>query len=236
MMGAMNGRHGALLLVIGWLVLAGVATAGRVMTSLDADWRFALGDHPAANVAGFDDSAWRWVDVPHDWAFEAEFDPDGAQTDKGGYKPGGIGCYRKSFDVPAGLAGKRVWVEFDGVYMDSTVWINGVKSIHLYKELIKEREYIISKQFLRSATSVGANVFEASAASSRKDFVHKMSIASKEARETYYWLILLNEGQVVNVSVDVQIRDIRNIINVLTAIVKTTKDSLETKNNLKLKT
>ncbi len=101
-----------------------------------------------------------------------------------------------------------------------------LKSIHLYKELTKEKEFIISKQFLRSATSVGANVFEASAASSRKDFVNKMSIASKEARESYYWLKLLKEGQMVNTGVDDHIEDIRNIINVLTAIVKTTKRSL----------
>ncbi len=102
-----------------------------------------------------------------------------------------------------------------------------LSSIHLYQELIKEREYIISKQFLRSATSVGANVFEASAASSRKDFVYKMSVASKEARETYYWLILLNKGQLVSVGVDAQMRDIRIIINVLTAIVKTTRERLD---------
>ncbi len=99
-------------------------------------------------------------------------------------------------------------------------------SIKLYKELIRQKEFIISKQFLRSATSIGANVFEASAASSRKDFINKMTIASKEARESYYWLILLKEGKLVNVSVEVQIDDIRNIINVLTAIVKTTKESL----------
>ena len=101
-----------------------------------------------------------------------------------------------------------------------------LKSIYLYKELTKEKEFIISKQFLRSATSVGANVFEASAASSRKDFVNKMSIASKEARESYYWLRLLKESQLANIGVDDQIEDIRNIINVLTAIVKTTKRSL----------
>ena len=102
-----------------------------------------------------------------------------------------------------------------------------LKSIQLYKELTKEKEFIISKQLLRSATSIGANVFEASAASSRKDFANKMSIASKEARESYYWLKLLKEGKMVNTEVDDQIKDIRNIINVLTAIVKTTRQSLK---------
>ena len=59
-------------------------------------------------------------------------------------------------------------------------------SIELYKVLLHHREYVLSKQFLRSSTSIGANVQEASAAQSRKDFLSKMSIASKEARETHY--------------------------------------------------
>ena len=102
-------------------------------------------------------------------------------------------------------------------------------AIKLYRELINKKEYIISKQLLRSATSIGANVFEASAASSRKDFINKMTIASKEARESYYWLILLSEGKLVEVQVEDQMKDISSIINILTAIVKTTKDNLELK-------
>ena len=67
--------------------------------------------------------------------------------------------------------------------------------IRLYKELKIENEFILSKQLLRSGTSVGANVQEATAAFSKKDFAHKMSIASKEDRETKYWLQLLNESE-----------------------------------------
>ncbi len=63
--------------------------------------------------------------------------------------------------------------------------------IELYKTLQQEKEFIISKQLLRAATSIGANVCEAEAAESRVDFTHKMSIASNEARETKYWLMLL---------------------------------------------
>lgn len=65
-----------------------------------------------------------------------------------------------------------------------------LKVIGLYKELIKQNEYVLSKQLLRSATSIGANVEEANAAQTKKDFIMKMSIASKEARETRYWLRL----------------------------------------------
>ena len=102
-------------------------------------------------------------------------------------------------------------------------------SIKLYKELTSKKEFIISKQLLRSATSIGANIFEASAASSKKDFINKMTIASKEARETYYWLILLREGKLVDVNVENHTKTICNIINVLTAIVKTSKENLELK-------
>lgn len=64
-------------MMVAWLWVAGEAPAGgRVVTNLDDDWRFALGDHRAAKGAGFDDSDWRWIDVPHDWAFEADFDPE----------------------------------------------------------------------------------------------------------------------------------------------------------------
>ena len=102
-----------------------------------------------------------------------------------------------------------------------------LKALELHKQLIKEREYIISKQLLRSSTSIGANVFEASAAASRKDFVYKMTIASKEARETYFWLKLLDKGNVATVSLKGYLEDINHIIRILTAIVKTTQNSIK---------
>ena len=102
-----------------------------------------------------------------------------------------------------------------------------LKMLELYKQQAKENEYIISKQLLRSSTSIGANVFEASAAVSRKDFANKMAIASKEARETYYWLKLLEDGNLVNISVKEYILDINKIIRILTAIVKTTNMNKE---------
>lgn len=66
-----------------------------------------------------------------------------------------------------------------------------VRLIPLYKKLLENHEYIISRQLMRSGTSVGANVQEATAAQSRRDFINKMSIAAKEAKETRYWLIIL---------------------------------------------
>ena len=72
-----------------------------------------------------------------------------------------------------------------------------LKSINLYKKLIAKNEFVLSKQFLRSATSIGANIEEANAGYSKKDFSAKMSIASKEARETLYWLKLLEAGNFI---------------------------------------
>ena len=99
--------------------------------------------------------------------------------------------------------------------------------IKLYKKLRSEKEYIISKQLLRSATSIGANVHEASAGFSKRDFAHKMSIASKEARETQYWLKILKDGKMVNYDLTKYMDEIQSIINITTAIVKTTQKSLK---------
>lgn len=81
-----------------------------------------------------------------------------------------------------------------------------LKIIQLYKKLQLENEFVISKQVLRSGTSIGANIQEASAAFSKKDFIHKMSIASKEARETKYWLRLINKSNLTNINVDEQLK------------------------------
>ena len=67
--------------------------------------------------------------------------------------------------------------------------------IRLYKSLLKQNEFVLSKQLLRSGTSIGANVEEALAGQSRADFLSKMSIASKEARETHYWLRLIRDNE-----------------------------------------
>ncbi len=101
--------------------------------------------------------------------------------------------------------------------------------IILYRKLIKHNEFVLSKQLLRSGTSIGANVFEASAAITKRDFAHKMSIASKEARETYYWLKLLKDSELTEIDLSSHIKDVKSIIFVLTAIVKTTQGRLNKK-------
>ena len=104
--------------------------------------------------------------------------------------------------------------------------------ISLYKILIERKEFIISKQLLRSATSIGANVEEAVAAQSRKDFIHKMSIASKEARETKYWIRLLEQSKLVETDYSSALINVDHILNILTKIVKTTSESTAVKTEL----
>lgn len=95
--------------------------------------------------------------------------------------------------------------------------------IELYKQLVAEKEYVLSKQLLRSGTSIGANVEEATTAISKKDFTAKMSIASKEARETRYWLRLLDKSKLVNLDFTKHLNEAEQLINILTAIVKTSQ-------------
>ena len=114
-----------------------------------------------------------------------------------------------------------------------------LKIIKLYTKLQEHREYVLSRQLLRSATSIGANVTEATAGQSRRDLLAKMSIASKEARETKYWLELFKESDLAPVDVSEELCDVEELIRILTSIVKTTSQNLEPvvkTQNLELKT
>ena len=98
--------------------------------------------------------------------------------------------------------------------------------IELFKICKSQNEFVISKQLLRSGTSIGANVQEATAGFSKKDFLHKMSIASKEARETQYWILLLSKSKLVVFNEEKYLAEIQSIVNILTSIVKTTSENL----------
>ncbi len=96
----------------------------RTIESLDRDWVFFQGEATGAEKPGFDTSAWRKLDVPHDWSIEGDFRQDAPTTGSGGWLPSGVAWYRKEINLPAEAKGKRVWVEFDGVMANSDVWIN----------------------------------------------------------------------------------------------------------------
>ncbi len=113
-------------------------------------------------------------------------------------------------------------VEKSNIIKDKT-YDFALSIVKLYKVMLEQNEYIISKQIVRSGTSIGANVEEALAGQSRKDFISKMAISSKEARETNYWLRLLKDSNLCDLELDELIHDSEEIIRILTAIVKTSQ-------------
>lgn len=97
----------------------------RIRKDFTFDWKFNLGDVPAASQSDFDDSSWRTLNLPHDWSIESDFSVDFPATPGGGALPGGIGWYRKAFELDKSMEDKVVYIDFDGVYRNSEVWING---------------------------------------------------------------------------------------------------------------
>ncbi len=113
-----------LFLLLGWLLLNSSLLMANRTSHLLSSWKFHWGDAPEAKKSSFDDSEWKDVHVPHDWSIGFDFtktNADGATA----YLPGGIGWYRYKFVAPEDLKGKTAWIEFDGVYSNSEVWING---------------------------------------------------------------------------------------------------------------
>ncbi len=106
------------------LVSAFANDSPRLRQNFDASWLFHAGEVRAEQKA-FDASKWRALDLPHDFAIEGPFDPKNASGAPGGFLPGGVAWYRKNFRLPEGSQGRKVFIEFDGVYMNSEVWING---------------------------------------------------------------------------------------------------------------
>ena len=104
-----------------------------------------------------------------------------------------------------------------------------IRVIKLYKHLCDDKkEYILSKQLIRSGTSIGANINEAQAGQSKRDFIAKMSIASKEARESKYWIDLLIKTDYLNINethVSSLLNDIEEIVKLLTSIVKSNQEN-----------
>ena len=133
----MNSKTIASALVVIFIGLASLAQADTPRrASFDADWKFNLGDTTGAEKSDFADAAWRSLDLPHDWmiegppgkdpaAMDGPFDHKSPGGNGNGYLDGGVGWYRKTFTIPAADKGKHIAIDFDGVYMNSEVWLNG---------------------------------------------------------------------------------------------------------------
>ena len=117
-----------LIFLVGFYTnLAFTQNSGFVRTNnFNSGWKFKLGEIPGFMVPNFDDLNWRSLTLPHDWSVEGKFDVSNPAESAGGYLPNGIGCYRKSFTLPETMKGKRISIRFEGVYMKSTVYLNGI--------------------------------------------------------------------------------------------------------------
>jgi len=100
-------------------------TGARTVARFDTGWKFNLGDAAGAAQAVFNDAGWRALTLPHDWSIEGPFDKNSPAGIGGGALTGGIGWYRKTFVLPGVQGNKHVFIDFDGVYRNSEVWING---------------------------------------------------------------------------------------------------------------
>lgn len=127
-------------------IVVGCSTANpRTVHALDAGWRFFQGEALGAEQTGFDAADWQQVDIPHDWSIAGPFDENAATTGAGGWLPSGIAWYRKTIDLPDDAAGKRIWLEFDGIMANSDVWFNGRHLGHRPNGYVSFR-YDISEQ------------------------------------------------------------------------------------------
>ena len=124
-------RGGAALSVSRWLSRAEFLlspsqnNSPRSRDTFDFDWLFTRGDPAGAQLPDFSDASWQPVDLPHDWSIEGPYSESEPSSSSGGYLPTGIGWYRKRFTPSAADRSRIVTVEFDGVYQNSEVWING---------------------------------------------------------------------------------------------------------------
>ncbi|MFT3781172.1 MAG: glycoside hydrolase family 2 TIM barrel-domain containing protein [Nibricoccus sp.] len=129
------------------------AQARTTKTAFDAGWQFLKGDAPGAEQPNFDDSNWRKLNLPHDWSIEGPFDEKNPTTGEGGFLPSGVAWYRKTFVAPASTAGRRYFIEFDGVMQNSDVWINGALLGHRPNGYVSFR-YEITSHLKPGATNL----------------------------------------------------------------------------------
>ena len=113
-----------LLLILVNIVLLADAQV-RSVIDFNNGWKFFLGNDSNAVSINYNDAKWRMLNLPHDWSIEGSFSETHPATNQGGSLPGGVGWYRKTFTLPATAKNKNVFIEFDGIYQNSEVWING---------------------------------------------------------------------------------------------------------------
>ncbi|WP_316814997.1 beta-galactosidase GalB [Pedobacter nyackensis] len=118
-------RRNLVLLLLIWIGVQTADAQPRIRQNFNEGWKFNLGDEQAAKSPAFNDTKWRRLTLPHDWSVEGKFDIKNPAKPEGGGLPTGVAWYRKSFTLSAAQQKKDIFIEFDGVYKNSEVWING---------------------------------------------------------------------------------------------------------------
>ncbi len=116
---------------------------GREVNLFNSGWKFILDDNPSFSGSDFNDSSWRNLVLPHDWSIEGKYDKKNPSGPQGGYLPCGTGWYRKTFFLEEDKKDKRIFIRFDGVYMNSSVWINN-RMVGTYPNGYNSFEYDIT--------------------------------------------------------------------------------------------
>ena len=190
----------------------------RVRTNFDADWLFNLGDEPGMELPNYDDSQWRKLNLPHDWAIEGDFSADNPSGYAGGALPGGIGWYRKHFclDSTDLTQGKKIYIDFDGIYMLSNVFVNGVSTG------VRPYGYISFRRDITSLLHEGENVVAVRVDNSEQPNSRWYSGCGIYR---HVWLVQTSALHIDNWGTYVTtptIEDNRAIVNVLTRLRNTT--------------
>ena len=115
----------AICFLLAIVFASNLSAQSRVVKNFNKGWKFFLGEANGANENTFNDASWRKLDLPHDWSIELPFDQNSPTGTGGGALRGGLGWYRKEFVLPSSEKLKKIFIDFDGVYMNSEVWING---------------------------------------------------------------------------------------------------------------
>jgi beta-galactosidase len=108
-----------------WLILKTSTIDPRSEINLDVNWKFMLGDDPAASQIRYDDADWRIVSVPHDWMIEQPVSLDNPSGKANGFYPGGVGWYRRNINITELTDKEQFYLVFDGIYRDADIWLNG---------------------------------------------------------------------------------------------------------------
>lgn len=195
----------------------------RVRENFDEDWRFMLGDIQGAELPDYDDSSWRELTLPHDWAIEGDFSKDNPSGYAGGALPGGLGWYRKTFTVDStDLAnGAKIYLDFDGIYMLSNVFVNGVSTG------VRPYGYISFRRDITPLLHVGENVVAVRVDNSEQPNSRWYSGCGIYR---HVWMVKTHAIHIDNWGTYVttpEVSDNQAVVNVATRILNTTKECAE---------